>query len=198
MSNSRKLSRGEIEDLRNGTSSELAGYVPPPAVELDEVDYSKMPAKGPDDLDLLSPMIVQRICEHMAANHTSLAVAARVHGLPTRVVEKYLDKGNEELCKGVLTRMGWFAVLVNRAEGKVQTSYVIGMKLNPLGWMNLSWLSEHMWPNDFAIQRIAAKHEKTSVLAEQLARLLNDARDGQGGGAPLPFIDVQEIGKDDA
>lgn len=186
----------EVRRLRDGVDKELAGYTAPQPVVLDDVDYDALPPKGDGDRDVLTPRLIKAICEEIANGHVSAIVAGRIIGLPEKVVASYLAKGNDDLEQGLGTRMAWFAVLVNRAEGKVQSSLIAAVRDNPLGWMNQSFLLEHLWPENFAIQRLAQKHVVASSLETELRKQLDDARDGRGiGGAPLPrIIDVLDLG----
>lgn len=190
--NKRPLSASECRRMRSGVNEELAGYVKPEPVTLEDVDYTNLPARGPEDNDLLTASIVRSICEDMAASHVSLAIAGRAVGLPEKLVLSYLDRGNEDLSNGFRTRLSWFAVLINRAEGRVQRSLVGSVIANPLGWLNTAHLLDHLWPESFAVQRMGIKAEKTSQLNEELRKQLDAARDGHVG-APLPYIDVESL-----
>lgn len=193
--NKRPLTAGEVRKLRAGVNEELAGYVLPAPVELDEVDYDAIPAPDPESPDLLNPRLVKAICEDMAKHHVSVGIAGRAIGLPEKVIHNYLERGNEDLANGNLTRLAWFAVLVNRAEGRVQRSLVGSVIANPLGWLNTAHLLDHLWPESFAVQRLTQKVQVNSSLNEQLRKQLDDAREGKGaGGAALPLL-VQDVAK---
>lgn len=187
------LKANEARMLRSGVDQVLEGYVKPAEVVLDDIDYTTLPPKGPGDNDLLTASIVQRICEDMAAAHISVAIAGKAVGLPEKLLQNYLDRGNEELSSGQYTRLAWFAVMVNRAEGKVQRSLVGAVIANPLGWMNSLNLLERMWPESFCTQRINVKALKPSGVEEEIRRQLEAARDGDGG-APIPVIDIDAYG----
>lgn len=190
------MSNSEVRRLREGVDKELADYIAPPVVVLDDVDYDALPEKAEGDRDCLTPRLIRAVCETIAKAHCSAPVAGKLIGLPEKVVASYLAKGNEDLEQGLGTRMAWFAVLVNRAEGKVMRSLITAVRDNPLGWMNQSFLLEHLWPENFAIQRLAQKHVVQSSVEGEIRKMLDDARDGKGaGGAPLPrIVDVLDIG----
>lgn len=193
--NKRPLSAGEIRKLRAGVNEELAGYVLPAPVEVDDLDYDGLPEKTAQDKDLLTPRNVRAICEDMAKNHVSVFIAGRAIGLPEKVIAAYLERGNDDLANGELgTRMAWFAVFVNRAEGRVQRSLVGSVIANPLGWLNTAHLLDHLWPESFAVQRLSQKVQAPNALNEQLRKQLDDAREGKGG-ASLPLLDdVMDVG----
>ncbi len=178
--------------IRDGVNEELAGYVRPERVSLEDMSYTSLPPRGPEDNDLLTASLVKTMCEDMAENHVSLFVAGRAVGLPEKLLSTYVDRGNEDLCQGIPSRLAWFAVMTNRAEGRVQRSLVKGVVANPLGWMNLMNLLEKQWPEQFAIQRLALKKNAPPSIEGELNKLFNVAR--EGGGASIPTIDISTMG----
>ena len=192
---SKRLCRADIIKLRTGVNQELAGYVPPEAVVLEDVDYSTIPAKTPDDKDILTGSLVETICKDMARSHCSLPVAGRAAGIPEKLITTYLAKGNEDLENGRLTRLAWFAVLVNRAEGLVQKSLIAAVRDNPLGWLNSAHLLDHLWPEAFAVQRMNQKVQASSQFEDELKKQLGVAREDSSVGAGLPIIDIEAFNK---
>lgn len=189
-----RLTSIEAQKLRDGVNEEIAGYIKPAAVALEDIDYNTLPPRGPLDKDLLTASLVRTICEDMAMNHVSAAIAGRAVGLPEKLLAQYLEQGNEDLIEGRYTRLCWFAALINRAEGRVQRSLVGAIIANPLGWINCAHLMDHFWPESFAVQRMNFKAQKGSSLDDELKKQLEEAREG-GSGAPLPYvIDVESVG----
>lgn len=188
------MTRIEAQRLRDGVNEEIAGYIRPERITLEDIDYTTLPPRGPNDKDLLTASLVKTICEDMANNHVSAAIAGRAVGLPEKLLAQYIDQGNEDLVEGRYTRLCWFAALINRAEGRVQRSLVGAIIANPLGWINCAHLMDHFWPESFAVQRMNFKANKPSSVDEELKKQLEEAREG-GTGAPLPYvIDVESVG----
>lgn len=193
--NFKRLNKADIMKLRTGVDQELAGYVKPEPVVLEDVDYNSIPAKGPLDKDILTGPIVKAICEDMATTHCSLPVAGRSAGIPEKLMMSYLSKGNEDLENGRLTRLAWFAILVNKAEGQVQKKLIMAVRDNPLGWLNSAHLLDHLWPESFAVQRMGQKVQSTSQFEDELKKQLGVAREDSDVGASLPILDLEAFNR---
>lgn len=193
--NHRKLSKAEVTAIRTGVDVEMAGYVAPKPISIEGINYSSMPARGDNDPpDCLTAPLVERLCNLIATDHLNLEVASQCIGIPSDVMEGYMKRGEDDIRAGHLTRMSWFAVLVNRVEGQAKRALLQCVSANPLGWMNSSWRAERQWPMSFSLQRVSQKADKSSSLAEELAKVLSKA--AESGGAPLPRFNVEDVAED--
>lgn len=187
------LNAKDINRLRSGVNEVLEGYIPAEKVSLEDFDFSTMPPRNDDDRDLLTAPLVKALCEDMAENHVSAAIAGRAIGLPEKLLLSYVECGNDDLVNGRYTRLAWFAVMVNRAEGRVQKAIVQAILLNPLGWLNQAHVLDHLWPESFAVQRLNFKDKKKNTLDAELRKQFSEAVDA--GGAGIPYIVVEDVGK---
>ena len=190
---SRPLSKADILQIRDGVNQELAGYQRVEAVTLlGENDYSSLPPRSKDDpIDLLTPGTVKQMCEFMINDVCSLEVAAQSTGIPGDLARAWQRQGNQDLARGMTTRLAHFAVFVNRCEGAVQRSYIKGVRDNPLGWMGLSWLLERMWPDQFTPNKSQFKEAQSASFVNELTEMLEVAREEKP--TPLPLYREEDI-----
>ena len=185
----RQLSGKEIAAIRDGVEFELKGYVNVTCDNpLMETDYEKLPPRGPDDdWDMLSPAILKAICDGMINNVCAVETAAQAVGIPPDLARDYADRGCEDLRNGLTTRMAFFAVFVNRIEGKVKQALIQGVKCNPLGWLNAAWLLERQWAPSFSMNQQHYQKAKTASIGDDLNKQLQVAREVKQ--QPLPTLE---------
>lgn len=189
-----KLSEEARDEIRRKVNAKLGGYmeVAPPAIEC--LAPSGLPPRGVDEPpDMLTPLVLQRICEYMSKNLSAVEAAAQSQGLPPELAREYHKRGCNDLRRGAFgTRMAYYAMMVNQAEAQVKAALLQGVRENPLGWLNSAWLLERQWPDGYSLQRVnaQAKNNESEALAA-VAKLLEKGRGGEG--APLPVIDVEDV-----
>jgi len=184
----RPLTTAEIIQIRDGVNGEMAGYqkVEPVDALLRESDFNTLPPRGADDpYDLLTPSSVKGICEFIANDVCSLEVAAQSVGIPGDLARAWHRQGNQDLARGLTTRLAHFAVFVNRCEGAVQRSYIKGVRENPLGWMGLSWLLERMWPDQFTPNKSQFKEAQAASFVSEIHEMLEVARESKQTELPI-------------
>jgi len=185
------LNAWEADKIRKGVDAKMKGYIAVKPPSLDGLRFDLLPERGPDDdYDMLTPLILQSICETMVKHVCAVEAAAQTCGIPPELAREYHKKGCDDLRSGRWTRMAHYAMMVNGAEGRVKLALLAGVRENPLGWLNSAWLLERQWPQGYSTQnRGEAKDDANAALAA----LMKSLSAGREEGAPLPTFNPEEI-----